>query len=42
MYTDSIKQILYQFNNLLNEVNIIPNNKLPRHQDQLKKQCNIF
>jgi hypothetical protein len=38
----SIKPILDQFNNLSNEVNKIPNNKLLSNQYQLKKQCNAF
>jgi hypothetical protein len=39
---NSIKPLLDQFNNLLNEVNKIPNNQLLSNQYQLKKQCNIF
>lgn len=38
----SIKQALDQFNNLLNTVNSIPNDKLLSNQYALKKQCNIF
>jgi hypothetical protein len=39
---NSIKPIIDQFNNLSNEVNKIPNNKLLSNQYQLKKQCNAF
>jgi hypothetical protein len=39
---NSIKPLLDQFNNLSNEVNKIPNNKLLSNQYQLKKQCTIF
>lgn len=38
----SIKPALDQFNNLLNMVNSIPNDKLLSNQYALKKQCNIF
>ena len=41
MYTP-IKPILDLFNNLLNDVNLIPNDKLLSNQYALKKQCNAF
>lgn len=38
----TIKPILDQFNNLLNSVNSIPNDKLLSNQYALKKQCDAF
>lgn len=42
LLNNTMKFSLYQFNNILNEVNKIPNNKLLSNQLQFKKQCNIF
>ncbi len=42
MMNSSIKPSLDQFNNLLNTVNSIPNDKLLSNQYALKKQCNTF
>ena len=42
MINTPIKPILDQFNNLLNDVNLIPNDELLSNQYALKKQCNAF